>query len=100
MIAAVRNPSSFPSVEGSIRTVQIDAASTTDAAEASLELLDGRGLTVGAKRSLQVAKRLQADGIKLDVVIANAGILSEEGMVDFAKVDIGVFDQHWQINVS
>jgi len=42
---------------------------------------------------------LKADGVKLDVVIANAGILSKEGMVDFAKVDIGVFDQHWQINV-
>jgi NAD(P)-dependent dehydrogenase (short-subunit alcohol dehydrogenase family) len=47
-----------------------------------------------------VAKDLKADGVKLDVVIANAGILSKEGMVDFAKVDIGVFDQHWQINVG
>lgn len=47
-----------------------------------------------------MAKDLKADGVKLDVVIANAGILSKEGMVDFAKVDIGVFDQHWQINVG
>lgn len=38
VIAAVRDPSSFPAVEGSIRTVKIDAASTTDAAEVSLSV--------------------------------------------------------------
>ncbi|WVQ81961.1 hypothetical protein IAT38_004088 [Cryptococcus sp. DSM 104549] len=79
VVAAVRDPSAFPKLDGTVIPVKVDSLSLTDAKEAVEELKTKHGIT------------------HLDVVIANAGI--SENFNDVKALDIDVLDKHHFVNV-
>ncbi|WVQ81960.1 hypothetical protein IAT38_004087 [Cryptococcus sp. DSM 104549] len=79
VVAAVRNPATFPALEGKVIPVKIESVSYTDAAEAVEELKTKHNIT------------------RLDIVIANAGISQDWAGLKTIKPTI--LDQHYEVNV-
>ncbi|WVQ81962.1 hypothetical protein IAT38_004089 [Cryptococcus sp. DSM 104549] len=79
VVAAVRNPTTMPALEGKLITVKVEAASYTDATEAVEELKTKHNIT------------------RLDVVIANAGI--SDSWTHLNKIKPAILDRHYEVNV-
>ncbi|WVQ81964.1 hypothetical protein IAT38_004091 [Cryptococcus sp. DSM 104549] len=79
VVAAVRDPSKLPQLEGNVIPVKIEAISLTDAKEAVEELKTKHNIT------------------HLDLVIANAGISQDFDAIK--TIDLDVLEQHHAVNV-